>query len=118
MLDRAEASLNLVGDGSYSIPAKIGLLEMYQIEKDWRKAIIAANELQVVEDKNYQDQIAHFYCEIAVEAIRRKDFVNAQDAVQQALKTVSHHIRATTIQGELMILAGRPKRSYPCMVLY
>jgi lipopolysaccharide biosynthesis regulator YciM len=42
MLDRAEASLNQVSDGGYNVPAKIALLEMYQIEKDWRKAIIAA----------------------------------------------------------------------------
>ena len=62
MLDRAEASLNQVGDGRYLIPAKVALLEMYQIEKDWRKAIIAASELAQLEKKDYQDQIAQFGC--------------------------------------------------------
>ncbi len=111
MLDRAEASLNQVSDGGYNIPAKIALLEMYQIEKDWRKAIIAANELQSIEGKNYQDQIAHFYCELAVESIRRKDFNSAEESVQQSLSTVENHIRAITLKGELSMLAGRPKEA-------
>jgi lipopolysaccharide biosynthesis regulator YciM len=111
MLDRAEASLNQVSDGGYNIPAKIALLEMYQIEKDWRKAIIAANELQSIEGKNYQDQIAHFYCELALESIRRKDFKSAEESVQQSLSTVENHIRAITLKGELSMLAGRPKEA-------
>ena len=111
MLDRAEASLNQVGEGNFHVPAKIALLEMYQIEKDWRKAIIAANELQPIENKNYQEQIAHFYCELAIEAIRRKDFHTAEDAVNQSLATVESHIRAITLKGELMMIAGRPKEA-------
>ncbi len=111
MLDRAEASLNQVSDGGYNIPAKIALLEMYQIEKDWRKAVIAANELQAIEGKNYQNQIAHFYCELALESIRRKDFNNAEESVQQSLSTVENHIRAITLKGELKMLAGRPKEA-------
>ena len=111
MLDRAEASLNQVSDGGYNVPAKIALLEMYQIEKDWRKAIIAANELQLIEGKNYQDQIAHFYCELALESIRRKDFNSAEESVQQSLSTVENHIRAITLKGELRMLAGRPKEA-------
>jgi len=111
MLDRAEASLNQVGEGGFNVPAKFALLEMYQIEKDWRKAIIAANELQPIENKNYQEQIAHFYCELALEAIRRKDFQSAEEAVNQSLATVQSHIRAITIKGELMMLAGRPKEA-------
>lgn len=111
MLDRAEASLNQVGEGGFNVPAKFALLEMYQIEKDWRKAIIAANELQPIENKNYQEQIAHFYCELALEAIRRKDFQSAEESINQSLATVQSHIRAITIKGELMMLAGRPKEA-------
>ena len=73
LLDRAEATLNRVGGSRYSTPAKVALLEMYQIEKDWQKAIIAATELQSLDGRNYQQEIAHFYCELAQEAIRRKD---------------------------------------------
>ncbi len=68
LLDRAEASLNQVGQGKYAVPAKESLLEMYQVEKDWKKAIIAATELQDLQDKSHQLEIAQFYCEITEEA--------------------------------------------------
>ena len=108
MLDRAEASLNLVTEGRYNLPAKVALLEMYQIEKDWRKAIIAATELELLEEKSYKEQIAHFYCEIAQEAIRAKNINAAKEAIEHALQAVSHHIRALIIKGELAILEQNP----------
>ena len=104
MLDRAEASLNLVTEGKYALPAKIALLEMYQIEKDWHKAIIAATELETLQSQSYKKQIAHFYCEIALEAIRVKNISVAKDAIEHAYQAVPHHVRATIIQGELASL--------------
>jgi lipopolysaccharide biosynthesis regulator YciM len=111
MLDRAEASLNLVTEGKYALPAKAALLEMYQIEKDWRKAIIAATELELIEEKSYKEQIAHFYCEIAQEAIRSKQLAAAKDAIEHALQAVPHHIRALIIKGELAIVEQRPREA-------
>jgi len=108
MLDRAEASLNLVTEGKYALPAKVALLEMYQIEKDWRKAIIAATELEGLEEKSYKEQIAHFYCEIAQEAIRGKQLGAAKEAIEHALQAVPNHIRAVITKGELAILEQKP----------
>ena len=92
MLDRAEASLNLVTEGRYALPAKVALLEMYQIEKDWQKAIIAARELQDLEAISYQEQIAHFYCEMAQEAMRAKNIPAVKDAIENAYQAVPHLI--------------------------
>ena len=111
MLDRAESTLNRVGDSQYSTPAKVALFEMYQIEKDWRKAIVAATELQSLGSQDFHREIAHFHCELAQEAIRRKDLSAAQMAVEQALQVVPFHARATIIQGELAALNQRPKEA-------
>jgi len=111
MLDRAEASLNLVTEGKYALPAKAALLEMYQIEKDWRKAIIAATELEGLEEKSYKEQIAHFYCEIAQEAIRGKQLGAAKEAIEHALQAVTNHIRSVIIKGELAILEQKPREA-------
>ena len=111
MLDRAEASLNLVTEGKYALPAKIALLEMYQIEKDWHKAIIAATELETLQSQSYKEQIAHFYCEIAQEAIRAKNISVAKEAIEHAYQAVPHHVRATIIQGELASLMQQPQEA-------
>jgi lipopolysaccharide biosynthesis regulator YciM len=108
MLDRAESSLNTVTEGKYILPAKVSLLEMYQIEKDWRKAIIAATELESLEQKSYRQQIAHFYCELAAESIRSKNMEACKEAIEHALQAVPGHIRAMILKGELAMSHQQP----------
>jgi lipopolysaccharide biosynthesis regulator YciM len=111
LLDRAESTLNRVGQSKYSTPAKVALLEMYQIEKDWRKAIVAAAELQSLDGVSHQHQIAHFHCELAQEALRRKDLTNAQLDLEHALQSVPFHTRAIMLKGELLVAQQRPKEA-------
>jgi len=108
LLDRAEASLNRVGNGKYAEPAKESLLEMYQIEHDWKKAIIAASELQSLQSKSHHTEIAQFHCELAQEALRRKDLVEAEQFIQRALQAVPNHARALILQGDYLISMDRP----------
>jgi lipopolysaccharide biosynthesis regulator YciM len=108
LLDRAEASLNQVGEGKYSVPAKESLLEMYQVERDWKKAIVAATELEVLQDKSHQTEIAQFYCELAQEALRRKDILDAEQSIDRALQAVPAQARALILQGDYLVAMDRP----------
>lgn len=108
LLDRAEASLNRVGDGKYAEPAKESLLEMYQIEHDWKKAIIAASELEILQGKSHQTEIAQFHCELGQEALRRKDLVEAEQSIKRALQAVPNHARALILQGDYLVAMDRP----------
>lgn len=108
LLDRAEESLNQVGLGKYAIPAKESLLEMYQVEKDWKKAIIAATELQSLQNKSHQLEIAQFYCEIAQEALLRKDVAEAEASIKNALQAIPNHARALILQGDYFLVMERP----------
>ena len=111
LLDRAEASLNRVGEGKFASPAKESLLEMYQIEKDWKKAIIAASELEVLQGKSHHTEIAQFHCELGQEALRRKDLPAVEQSVQLALQAVPHHARALILQGDYLIAMDRPAQA-------
>ena len=84
LLDRAEASLNLVGSGKFEVPAKESLLEMYQIERDWKKAITAATQLETLQGKSHQTEIAQFYCELGQEALYAKDLVGAEQSIRRS----------------------------------
>jgi lipopolysaccharide assembly protein B len=108
LLDRAEASLNRVGNGKYAEPAKESLLEMYQIEHDWTKAIIAASELEAIQGKSHHTEIAQFHCELGQEALRRKDLVEAEQSIQRALQAVPNHARALILQGDYLMAMDRP----------
>jgi lipopolysaccharide biosynthesis regulator YciM len=111
LLDRAEASLNRVGGGKYAEPAKESLLEMYQIERDWKKAIIAASELEVLQGKSHHTEIAQFHCELGQEALRRRDLVDAEQSIQRALQAVPNHARALILQGDYLMAMDRPTQA-------
>ena len=111
LLDRAEASLNRVGDGKFAAPAKESLLEMYQVERDWKKAIIAAAELEGLQGKSHQTEIAQFHCELAQEALRRKDLVDAEQSIERALQAVPNHARALILQGDYLVASDRPAQA-------
>jgi len=111
LLDRAEASLNQVGEGKYSVPAKESLLEMYQVERDWKKAIVAATELEALQDKSHQTEIAQFYCELAQEALRRKDMADSELSINRALQAVPAQARALILQGDYLVAMDRPSQA-------
>ena len=111
LLDRAEVSLNRVGEGKFAAPAKESLLEMYQIERDWTKAIISASELAALRGKSHDTEIAQFYCELGQEALRRKDLPEVEQSVQLALQAVPNHARALILQGDYLMAMDRPAQA-------
>jgi lipopolysaccharide biosynthesis regulator YciM len=111
LLDRAEASLNRVGKGKFAAPAKESLLEMYQIERDWTKAIIAATELEGLQGKSHHTEIAQFHCELGQEALRRKDLPAVEQSIALALQAVPNHARALILQGDYFMAMDRPAQA-------
>src|SRR3954464_2459361 len=65
LLDRAEETFNLLVNSQYGAQARRALLEIYQREKEWTRAIEAAGALQESGAGGRQREIAQFYCEIA-----------------------------------------------------
>ncbi|MGN6388654.1 MAG: lipopolysaccharide assembly protein LapB, partial [Burkholderiaceae bacterium] len=65
LLDRAEETFHLLADSQYAAQAGRALLEIYQREKEWPRAIAAAEALQQSGAGGRQKEIAQFYCELA-----------------------------------------------------
>lgn len=109
MLDRAEDSLKLLMAGEYAAPAKRVLLELYQVEKEWRKAIDAARELRDADpDDGLTRQIAQFYCELAQECIAAKKPEEAVQWLQHALAENPANVRANILLGDVAAGMGKP----------
>jgi lipopolysaccharide biosynthesis regulator YciM len=111
LLDRAEASLNRVGEGKFAAPAKESLLEMYQVERDWSKAITSASELETLQGKSHRIEIAQFHCELGQEALHRKDLPGVEQSIQLALQAVPNHARALILQGDYLMAMDRPAQA-------
>jgi lipopolysaccharide biosynthesis regulator YciM len=96
VLDRAERIfLEAVALREYSVPALRALLDIYQQEKSWHKAIETAAKLAAATRKNMQPVIAHYYCELAESAAQKGQYEQAYQFLKQALDSDSQCVRAS-----------------------
>src|SRR5476651_118868 len=77
LLDRAEETFRSLEAGEYALGAQRALLTIYEIEKDWNKSIATAGRIQEMGAAALEKEVAQFHCELAQEALQRK---NPEDA--------------------------------------
>jgi len=107
LLDHAEQVLARMGELEPSEEVHRHLLDIYIQEKDWRKAIDAARKLEVSARRNYQKEIANYYCELAITAQVHARHAEAQDFLRQALEANRKCVRANLLRGEWLARAGK-----------
>jgi lipopolysaccharide biosynthesis regulator YciM len=109
LLDRAEELFLKLETTSYAEQALRFLLEIYEQEKDWHKAIGIAGKLETVTGRSHQKEVANFCCELALNELMHTRPEAARPHLAQAL---SHHrlcVRANMLLGDLEIAAKRPE---------
>jgi len=106
LLDRAEETFNSLVEGSYSVQARKALLEIYQREKEWSRAIDAASGLQSSGAGARQKEIAQFYCELAQDALVRSDLADAMALLDKGLHADRNSVRATMLLGDVLLAQG------------
>lgn len=108
LLDHAEQVLAKMAQVDPSVDVHRQLLDIYIQEKDWEKAIDAARKLEVSAKRNYQKEIANYYCELAIgEQLHGRGAV-AQEHLDRALEANRKCVRANILRGEWLARAGRP----------
>lgn len=85
LLDRAENLFTQLAQGSrYQVEALENLCRIYEQEREWQRAIESGQKLEVLSGESLALQIAHYYCELAEQAVSRKDFHAARAFVKKA----------------------------------
>jgi lipopolysaccharide biosynthesis regulator YciM len=106
LLDRAEETFNLLVETQYSAQARRALLEIYQREKEWTRAIDAATALQESGAGGRQKEIAQFYCEIAQDELVHTHADAALKVLEKALLADRKNVRATLLIGDVYLANG------------
>ncbi len=110
LLDRAEALFSdLVASAPHTEVALNYLIDIYQQEKDWEKAIETARRIEVKTGNKQGTRVAHYYCELAEQAIQKGDKNRAHKLVKKALNTNKNSVRASLLDGKLEIQNGNDK---------
>jgi len=105
LFDRAEELFGKLDDTEFARSARRHLLDIYQQEKEWHKAIETAQQLRDT-SHTYQHEIAEFYCELATGAMTRSQPQEARQFLQQALAEHRKCVRANLLLGDLAAAEG------------
>lgn len=106
LLDRAEETFNAMLQGQYAVQARKALLEIFQREKEWQRAIEAALALQEAGAGSRQKEIAQFYCELAQDALVHLHPQDALVLLEKSLQADRVNVRATMLIGDAQLAQG------------
>lgn len=102
LLDRAEnLFIRLAAGSRYQVEALEQLCRIYEQEREWKKAIDASQRLDVLSGKSTALQIAHYYCELAEQAVKQKDFSAARGFVKKAQSGRPRTFRGALTRGDI-----------------
>ncbi|MEI7456436.1 MAG: lipopolysaccharide assembly protein LapB [Nitrosomonadales bacterium] len=111
ILDRAERLFGELKHTSYAKLALEFLLELFQKEHDWLKAIAVAQELSIVSGTSYSKLSAFFYCELAGDEIAAGNLTAAREHLRLALEVCPVSVRATIMLGDMVNAAGQAEQA-------
>ncbi|MGI9333367.1 MAG: lipopolysaccharide assembly protein LapB, partial [Gammaproteobacteria bacterium] len=107
LLDRAEDLFNELSPGKrYKVQALRQLIDIYEQEKDWQKAIEAATELERATGNQLGAVVAHYLCELAMVDKHNGERDGALSRVREALTRHRASVRASLLEGELLAERG------------
>jgi lipopolysaccharide biosynthesis regulator YciM len=108
-LDRAEEIfLGLVESPFQREHALVQLLDIYQHEKDWRKAIPCLQELRRHGKVSRRESVAQFLCELAQESLTAAYLDEAESFAHDALREDGTCARASLLLAEIEMARGNP----------
>lgn len=107
IFDRAEAAFHELRGTPYEKEALDFLLEIFQKEKDWLKAVDIGQRLAALTGRPYGKEVAFFFCELAAVELVAKQADAAVVHLEQALSANPHCVRANVMLGDIEQAAGR-----------
>lgn len=107
VLDRAEKIfIELSDEKNHSAKALQALIDIYQKEKDWKKAIDVANKYEHVTGQSMQPVIAHYYCALGENAFRNKRIEKSIEYLEKASAADDSSVRSSLILGKVLMHKG------------
>lgn len=106
LLDRAEDIFVKLRGTTRNEEALRILLEIYQQEKEWQKAIEIAGQLPGNAGHEWIKEVANFHCELASDALRSDKPDEAGKQLELALAVNRKCARAIMLQGDIALKQG------------
>jgi lipopolysaccharide biosynthesis regulator YciM len=110
LFDRAEAIFHEMADGGREpAVAWMHLVRIYEIQHDWKQAAAAHEQLSKVGAPEQPAAVAHYYCELAEEALAERDYATARSYLDRARAERPDFSRSAILRAELALTEGDPQ---------
>jgi lipopolysaccharide assembly protein B len=106
ILDRAEEVFKKLEKSPQASAARVHLLEIYEQEKDWKRAIEMTHEVE-----SDPRELAQYYCELAASEAAQSRPQEARRHLEAALDANRKCVRASLQLGDLERGAGNPEKA-------
>jgi lipopolysaccharide assembly protein B len=111
LLDRAEDLFAKLEGTPYEQQGLKFLLDIYEQEKDWKKAIAISRKMDTVTGQSSAKDIANYYCELAAAEMTHSRWDAARGHLQEALSVNRKCARASILQGDIDVAKGKPEQA-------
>ena len=102
LYDRAETMFNkLLKSKTYGLKSISNLLQIYQSTKDWQLGIDLKKPIIKANDKKSLHTLANFYCELATVALKKDEFIEVIELLEQALQLDPDSCRANWLMAKI-----------------
>lgn len=106
LFDRAEEAYRALSGTPFETEARLALLALYERSRQWREAVETARRLEQSAFGSFASRIAHYWCELALEADARAQPAEAEAALEQARRAAPQAARPLAQAGERAAARG------------
>ncbi|HWH84526.1 MAG TPA: lipopolysaccharide assembly protein LapB [Burkholderiaceae bacterium] len=100
LFDRAESAYLALEGTAFDTEARLALLTLHERARDWRAAAEVAAKLESRGTGSFAPRIAHYWCEIALEADAKQQTDEADAAVAKAREAAPMAARPLVLAGQ------------------
>jgi lipopolysaccharide biosynthesis regulator YciM len=111
LLDRAEAAYRALDGTAFDSEARLALLTLLERSRSWRDAVEVAQKLERSGTGSFSARIAHYWCELALEADARQQTAEAETALKHAREASPQSPRPLVLAGQRAFAKGQPQRA-------
>lgn len=112
LLDRAEEALCKLEGTSYEGQARLARMAIYERSREWPEAAAMARLLEKSGEANFDVRLAHYQCELALEAIQKGDSTRALLLLTQSIQEHGDAARPRILLGQLLLSQGQAIAAY------
>ena len=106
LFDRAEDAYKALAGTAFDTEAHLALLDLHERARDWRAAVEIGRQLEKSGTGSFASRIAHYWCEIALEADAAHQPEAADAAIAAAREAAPRDARPLVLAGERAAARG------------